>query len=176
MLSTRRRRAPCHRDCACRIRVRMSPNHIRNKSDRLDSVGLAVRWTKARWQRATPLALENSGWCYVGAGSYCRRAKEQGYPHQAPPLASMAESERSPTPLPISWRRLDYVRRVPCKHGRGRDRGRTAMKLSFHSLRHTAVSLLKDAGVPDAGRHGLGRTREHRDEPPLHRIRTGKAR
>ena len=58
----------------------------------------------------------------------------------------MAESERSPTPLPISWRRLDYVRRVPCKHGRGRDSGRTAMKLSFHSLRHTAVSLLKDAG------------------------------
>jgi hypothetical protein len=25
----------------------------------------------------------------------------------------MAESERSPTPLPISWRSLDYVRRVP---------------------------------------------------------------
>jgi integrase len=24
------------------------------------------------------------------------------------------------------------------------------MDLSFHSLRHTAVSLLKDAGVPDA--------------------------
>ena len=24
------------------------------------------------------------------------------------------------------------------------------MKLSFHSLRHTTVSLLKDAGIPDA--------------------------
>jgi hypothetical protein len=63
---------------------------------------------------------------------------------------SMAESERSPTPLPVSWRRLDYVRRVPCKHGRGRDSGRTAMKLSFHSLRRTAVSLLKGAGIRDA--------------------------
>ena len=42
---------PDHRDCACRIWMRISPNHIRNKSDRLDSVGLAVRWTKARWQR-----------------------------------------------------------------------------------------------------------------------------
>jgi integrase len=58
----------------------------------------------------------------------------------------MAQSERSSTPLAISWRSLDYVRRVPCKHWRGRDSGRTAMKLSFHSLRHTAISLLKDAG------------------------------
>jgi integrase len=24
------------------------------------------------------------------------------------------------------------------------------MELSFHSLRHTAVSLLKEAGIPDA--------------------------
>jgi integrase len=34
--------------------------------------------------------------------------------------------------------------------GIGRGGKRTAIELSFHSLRHTAVSLLKDAGVPDA--------------------------
>ena len=31
--------------------------------------------------------------------------------------------------------------------GRGKRQGQ---ELSFHSLRHTSVSLLKDAGVPDA--------------------------
>jgi len=34
--------------------------------------------------------------------------------------------------------------------GRGRGNRRRGMDLSFHSLRHTAVSLLKDAGVADA--------------------------
>jgi integrase len=34
--------------------------------------------------------------------------------------------------------------------GKGRDAGRTTSALSFHSLRHTAVSMLKHAGVPDA--------------------------
>jgi integrase len=34
--------------------------------------------------------------------------------------------------------------------GIGRGGKRTGIELSFHSLRHTAVSLLKDAGVPDA--------------------------
>jgi integrase len=34
--------------------------------------------------------------------------------------------------------------------GIGREGKRTGLDLSFHSLRHTAVSLLKDAGVPDA--------------------------
>lgn len=34
--------------------------------------------------------------------------------------------------------------------GIGRDSKRAASALSFHSLRHTAVSLLKDAGVPQA--------------------------
>jgi integrase len=32
----------------------------------------------------------------------------------------------------------------------GRDVKRVGMDVSFHCLRHTAVSLLKDAGVPDA--------------------------
>jgi integrase len=32
----------------------------------------------------------------------------------------------------------------------GRSGKRAGFALSFHSLRHTAVSLLKDAGVPDA--------------------------
>ena len=43
--------------------------------------------------------------------------------------------------------------REPRKHqskGIGRDGKRAGMDLSFHSLRHTAVSLLKDAGIPDA--------------------------
>ena len=34
--------------------------------------------------------------------------------------------------------------------GIGRDRKRAGNELSFHSLRHTAVSLLKDAGIPQA--------------------------
>jgi integrase len=34
--------------------------------------------------------------------------------------------------------------------GNGRDGKRKGMDISFHSLRHSAVSLLKDAGVPDA--------------------------
>jgi integrase len=34
--------------------------------------------------------------------------------------------------------------------GIGRGGKRTELELSFHSLRHTAVSLLKDAGVPDS--------------------------
>jgi integrase len=36
------------------------------------------------------------------------------------------------------------------KTGRGRTGRRKPSELSFHSLRHTAVSLLKDAGIPDA--------------------------
>jgi integrase len=35
-------------------------------------------------------------------------------------------------------------------HGIGRNAKRAKSNLSFHSLRHTAVSLLKDAGVPQA--------------------------
>jgi len=34
--------------------------------------------------------------------------------------------------------------------GEGRDVRRASTGLSFHSLRHTAVSLLKDAGIPQA--------------------------
>jgi integrase len=34
--------------------------------------------------------------------------------------------------------------------GKGRDAKRPSGGLSFHSLRHTAVSLLKDAGIPEA--------------------------
>jgi integrase len=43
--------------------------------------------------------------------------------------------------------------RAPQTHrsrGLGRDSSRTMAATSFHSLRHTAVSLLKDAGIPDA--------------------------
>lgn len=35
-------------------------------------------------------------------------------------------------------------------HGQGRNHGRRASELSFHSLRHTSNSLLKEAGLPDA--------------------------
>jgi integrase len=34
--------------------------------------------------------------------------------------------------------------------GKGRDAKRSSNGLSFHALRHTAVSLLKDAGIPEA--------------------------
>jgi integrase len=34
--------------------------------------------------------------------------------------------------------------------GKGRSARRTSNELSFHSIRHTAVSLLKDAGIPEA--------------------------
>jgi integrase len=42
--------------------------------------------------------------------------------------------------------------RSPTHNSRGIGRAgkRQAFELSFHSLRHTAVSLLKDAGIPDA--------------------------
>ena len=40
--------------------------------------------------------------------------------------------------------------RVRGGKGIGRSGKRTGFALSFHSLRHTAVSLMKDAGVPDA--------------------------
>ena len=33
--------------------------------------------------------------------------------------------------------------------GKGRSSQRASNSLGFHSLRHTAVSLLKDAGIPD---------------------------
>jgi site-specific recombinase XerD len=36
------------------------------------------------------------------------------------------------------------------KTSQGRSVRRMASELSFHSLRHTAVSLLKDAGIPQA--------------------------
>ena len=48
---------------------------------------------------------------------------------------------------------VDAGLREPRNHkgrGIGRDGKRTGSDLSFHSLRHMAVSLLKDAGVPDS--------------------------
>jgi integrase len=48
---------------------------------------------------------------------------------------------------------VDCGLRAPQPHrsrGIGRKGKRAGLDLSFHSLRHTAVSLLKDAGVPDA--------------------------
>ena len=52
--------------------------------------------------------------------------------------------------------------------GKGRDAKRSSNGLSFHALRHTAVSLLKDAGIPEAVRHGAGWTRLRGDERSLH--------
>ena len=40
--------------------------------------------------------------------------------------------------------------RTSASTGRGRGNRRKGMDLSFHSLRHSTVSLLKDAGIPDA--------------------------
>jgi len=38
----------------------------------------------------------------------------------------------------------------PRRSGSGHDGRRNSNALCFHSLRHTAVSLLKDAGIPQA--------------------------
>jgi integrase len=40
--------------------------------------------------------------------------------------------------------------REPPREGHGTNLRRSTVGLGFHCLRHTAVSLLKDAGVPDA--------------------------
>jgi integrase len=42
------------------------------------------------------------------------------------------------------------LREVSAGAGKGRNGRRTKNELSFHSLRHTAVTLLKDAGIPEA--------------------------
>jgi len=42
------------------------------------------------------------------------------------------------------------ARQSQTKSPRGRGGRRNVSELSFHSLRHTAVSLLKDAGIPQA--------------------------
>jgi integrase len=42
------------------------------------------------------------------------------------------------------------LREVAVGPGKGRSARRTKNELSFHSLRHTAVTLLKDAGIPEA--------------------------
>jgi integrase len=52
--------------------------------------------------------------------------------------------------------------------GKGRDRKRSSNGLSFHALRHTAVSLLKDAGIPGSCRHGASWTRLRGNERSLH--------
>ena len=43
-----------------------------------------------------------------------------------------------------------YEGKSHASRGIGRNAKREGTPLSFHCLRHTAVSLLKDAGVPDA--------------------------
>jgi integrase len=43
-----------------------------------------------------------------------------------------------------------FREKKPRSQGKGRSAQREGNKLSFHSLRHTAVSLLKDAGIPEA--------------------------
>jgi integrase len=45
---------------------------------------------------------------------------------------------------------LREKKRHRAHHGKGRDAAKTMMALSFHSLRHTAVTMLKEAGVPAA--------------------------
>lgn len=45
---------------------------------------------------------------------------------------------------------LREKKRHRAHHGNGRDAAKTLLPLSFHSLRHTAVTMLKEAGVPAA--------------------------
>jgi len=42
------------------------------------------------------------------------------------------------------------LRPARTQQGKGRGGKRQGMDISFHSLRHSAVSILKDAGVPDS--------------------------
>lgn len=55
------------------------------------------------------------------------------------------------------------------KNGRGR--GSSAGGLSFHCLRHTAVTLMKEAGDPCRRRYGASRPRLRSDESTLHTCR-----
>ncbi len=45
---------------------------------------------------------------------------------------------------------VEKKRHAKAKNGQGRDGNRAASKISFHSLRHTTTSLLKNAGVSPA--------------------------
>ena len=60
--------------------------------------------------------------------------------------------------------------------GIGREGKRTGLDLSFHSLRHTAVSLLKDAGVPDSVVQALVGHESAAMSASLHPRRQGSAR
>jgi hypothetical protein len=52
--------------------------------------------------------------------------------------------------------------------GKGRNQAREASEISFHSLRHSAVTMLKAAGVSDFIARGNCGARERRSLSPVH--------
>ena|ERR1700751_6139347 len=63
----------------------------------------------------------------------------------------MATSLKTPASFADLLAQAGLRERAPhhLSKGKGRSSQRASNSLSFHSLRHTAVSLLKDAGIPE---------------------------
>src|ERR1700751_6471950 len=63
----------------------------------------------------------------------------------------MATSLKTPASFADLLAKAGLRERAPhhLSKGKGRSSQRASNSLSFHSLRHTAVSLLKDAGIPE---------------------------
>jgi len=80
-------------------------------------------------------------------------AAREGYLH--PKAAATVTSQKRSGTLSNQFADLLAQARLRDKaphrsKGKGRDGKRSSNGLSFHALRHTAVSLLKDAGIPEA--------------------------
>ena len=66
--------------------MRMSPNHIRNKSDRLDSVGFGGLVGKGPTAKVTPLLRSKIGLVLRVTVLTLSKGKGHGYPHRTAPL------------------------------------------------------------------------------------------
>jgi integrase len=82
-----------------------------------------------------------------------RPTDRQGYLH--PKAAATVTSQKRSGPLSNQFANLlaQAGLRDKAPHrskGKGRNAKRSSNGLSIHALRHTAVSLLKDAGIPEA--------------------------
>src|SRR5262249_62177432 len=72
---------------------------------------------------------------------------------QTPTFSRVRQAPRARLHCRISserfWPTLDLSNRVPTAVKQGRSQAREASEISFHSLRHSAVTMLKAAGVSD---------------------------
>lgn len=114
------------------------------KWDNIDLTAGMIRFRTAKTQRqqhipiAAPLLQHLHSWPH-----------ESEYVH--PQLVSIK-------PVTVSNQFADVLaaaglrtkKRHRAHHGKGRDAAKEMIRLSFHSLRHTAVTMLKEAGVPAA--------------------------